>query len=297
MPSADPPSPPNSPSRPPWRSVAIVGVGLIGGSLGLALRKRKLATEVIGVGRRPASLEQARSVGAVDRTTTELRDGVSQAELVVVCAPVGQIAPLVEQLAPHLSAGALITDAGSTKAELVERLERSLPKAARFVGSHPLAGGEKAGPQWADAELFAGRKAIVTPGARATAADVASICGLWRAVGAEVLEMTPVKHDRLLAASSHLPHLVAAALAASTPAEALALVARGWLDTTRIAAGEPALWQDIFAANRANTLAALAGFEELIAAYRGALEAGDDAELLRLLAAGQRNREAANNGG
>jgi prephenate dehydrogenase len=109
--------------------------------------------------------------------------------------------------------------------------------------------------------------------------------------------MTPAKHDRLLAASSHLPHLVAAALAAATPAEALALVARGWLDTTRIAAGEPALWQDIFAANRANTLAALLGFESLLAAYRGALEAGDDAELLRLLAAGQRNREAAHNGG
>jgi prephenate dehydrogenase len=280
-----------------WQRVTIVGVGLIGGSIGLGLRKRGLAKDVIGVGRRQASLDEALAVGAIDRGTTDLATGVGDAELIVVSAPVGQIAPLVEQLAAHCPSDALITDAGSTKAEIVERLAGSLPKTVRFVGSHPLAGGEKAGPQWSDAELFAGRKTIVTPGQHSQRADVDAVCGLWRSLGAEVLELSPAEHDRLLAASSHLPHLVAAALAAATPAEALALVARGWLDTTRIAAGEPALWQDIFAANRKNTLEALANFEQTLATFRQALDASDDAELARLLAVGQRNRERLSNGG
>jgi prephenate dehydrogenase len=178
----------------------------------------------------------------------------------------------------------------------VARLEQSLPKEARFVGSHPLAGGEKSGPLWADAELFAGRKTIVTPASRTPGADVQAASDFWRSLGSEVLELSPAEHDRLLAASSHLPHLVAAALAAATPAEALAVVAGGWLDTTRIAAGAPELWKDILAANRANTLAALARFEQSIATLRLALETRDDAKLIELLAHGQRRRDSVANG-
>jgi len=275
---------------PHWRRVAIVGVGLIGGSIALALRKRGLAQQVVGIGRRAAALEAAKAAGTLDEVTTDLATGVAGADLVVVCAPVGHIAPLVEELAPHCP-HALITDAGSTKAELVARLARSLPKSARFVGGHPLAGGEKSGAHWANADLFVDRKTIVTPAPGTAPQDVRLTSDLWRSVGAQVLEMSPEVHDRLLASSSHLPHLVAAALSAATPADALALVARGWLDTTRIAAGDPALWQEIFAANRANTLAALTAFEDLLAAFRRALETKNDANLTELLAMGQRNRE------
>jgi prephenate dehydrogenase len=284
-------APTTSDFEPPrWRRVAIVGVGLIGGSIALALRKRGLAKEVVGVGRRAASLDVAKAVGTIDEATTELAAGVTGADLVVVCAPVGHIAPLVEELAPHCP-GALITDAGSTKAELVARLAHSLPKSVRFVGSHPLAGGEKSGAHWANADLFVDRKTIVTPTSSVSPSDARLVGDLWRSLGAEVHEMSPDIHDRLLASSSHLPHLVAAALSAATPADALALVARGWLDTTRIAAGDPALWQEIFAANRTNTLTALAAFEDSLAAFRRALETNNDAKLTELLAVGQRNRE------
>lgn len=275
-----------------WNRVAIVGVGLIGGSIGLALRQRKLAGEVIGIGRRAASLRQAEQAGAITSATKNLEAGVAEADLIVVCAPVLQIAPLVEQVAAACPPQALITDAGSTKVEILRRLSKSLPRTARFVGSHPMAGGEKAGAAWASADLFVNRHVIVTPGPRTRDVETKEAADFWRSLGAEVLLMRPAAHDRLVAAISHLPHLVAAALAASTPEAALGQAARGWLDTTRVAGGDPELWRDIFATNRANLLAALARFEKTLAAFRGALEAEEDGRLIGLLAKGKRNRDA-----
>ena len=275
-----------------WDTVAIIGVGLIGGSVGLALRERGLARRVVGIGRRPESLEIARRRGALDEAATELAAGVAAAELIVVCTPVGRIVEHVRQASRHCRAGALITDAGSTKAEIVQALGGSLERGVRFVGSHPLAGSEKTGPAAARADLFEGRLALVTPSATSEPRDVQAVGRLWEALGARVQTMPPDEHDRRLAATSHLPHLAAAALALITPRDSLPLVASGWLDTTRVAAGDVELWAQIFRSNRGHLLQSLAALELVLAEYRQALADDDAARLTSLLTEAKRNRDA-----
>jgi prephenate dehydrogenase len=279
-----------------WDTVAIVGVGLIGGSIGLALRERKLARRVIGIGRRPKSLKTALDGGCVTDTTTSIAEGVKTADLIVVCTPVDLIARQVGEVGQHCYEGCVITDAGSTKAELVLRAERLLadrfPQHLPFVGSHPLAGSEKSGPEAASADLFDGRVVIVTESEVSDHDVVVTIEEFWQSLGARVVRMSPEDHDAALARTSHLPHLVAAALAAATPAELLPLTATGWQDTTRVAAGDEELWRQIFLANREATLKALADFETVLAGFRAALEAADGAKLVDLLAEGKRRRDA-----
>lgn len=272
-----------------WDTVAIVGVGLIGGSIGIDLLRRGLAKNVVGVGRRQATLRTAKRLGAVSSTTLDLAKGVADAELVIVCTPVGRIVEDVRAAALACPSGALVTDAGSTKAAIVSALDgdSALADGVRFVGSHPLAGSEKNGPAAALPDLFKNRTVVVTPTARTRKSDEQAISAFWRSLGAKVVRMSPEEHDRALAATSHLPHLVAAALASATDKQDLALVARGWLDTTRIAGGDPALWEQIFAANRANVLTALGRYEKVLASFRQALKAGNEAELIRLLAEAQ----------
>ncbi|HEV3004990.1 MAG TPA: prephenate dehydrogenase/arogenate dehydrogenase family protein [Pirellulales bacterium] len=279
--------------KPSWDTVAIVGVGLIGGSIGLALRERGLARHVVGIGRGAASLRQARRIGAVTRTTLDLTRGAARAELVIVCTPVGRIAADVCAAAEASRTGALVTDVGSTKAQIVAALDGKLPRQSRFVGSHPLAGGEKSGAAHATTELFVGRTVVVTPTAATANDDFASVAALWHGLGAKVVRMSPDDHDRILAATSHVPHLVASALAAATPQHDLPLAASGWLDTTRVASGDAELWQQIFLSNRAHVLAALGRFDEVLASLRQALERGDDARLAEILAEAKRRRDAA----
>jgi prephenate dehydrogenase len=269
-----------------FENVAIVGVGLIGGSIGLALRERKLAGEVVGIGRREATLESAKKVGAIDRGTTDLAAGVADAKLVIVCTPVDTIAQFALQVAaacPNLS---LITDAGSTKREIVTAVDTGLTgrrSGPRFVGSHPVAGDHRAGVEHARADLLEGRKVVVTPTAESHRAAVLEISAFWRSLGAEVVEMSPAEHDATLAATSHLPHLVATALAAATPSSMLPLAASGWRDTTRVAGGDPKIWSPIFATNRQPVLDALDRFDETIEFLRTALQQHDDATLTEIL--------------
>lgn len=275
-----------------WNTVAIVGVGLIGGSIGLGLRGRGLARRVVGIGRREASLRVARQSGAVDETTLELAQGVAEAELIIVCTPVGRIVTDARSAAQACPPGALMTDVGSTKAEIVAALDGSLPRQVRFVGSHPLAGGERGGPAASVPDLLVGRTVVLTPSAAARKDDCEALDALWTSLGAAVVRMSPADHDRALAAVSHLPHLVASALAAATPPDDLGLAATGWHDTTRVAAGDPDLWQQIFGSNRAELLSALARYERVLASLRRALEQGDDEELIKLLTEAKRNRDA-----
>ena len=204
-----------------WDTVAIVGVGLIGGSIGMALRQKNLAKNVVGIGRRQASLRVARRVGAVSHTTIDIDKGVAEAELVIVCSPVGRIVEHVRQAARHCPEKTLITDAGSTKQSIVDALDGSLDRGCRFLGSHPLAGSEKAGAANAAADLFDGRLAILTPTKNTRAEDFDLLEQFWQSLGSVVIQMTPEEHDQALALTSHLPHMAAAALALTVPRKVL----------------------------------------------------------------------------
>jgi prephenate dehydrogenase len=279
-----------------YDTVAIIGVGLIGGSIGLALLKRQISRHVIGIGRNSNSLNKALAGGCVTKATTDLRTGVKQAQLIVVCTPVDQIAAHVAEAGRHCPFGSPITDVGSTKAAWIPAAEAGLISRfgtqVPFVGSHPIAGSEKTGPEAASADMFESRTVVVTPTPASDPDSTAAIECFWQLLGARVVRMNPEEHDRSLAYTSHLPHLVAAALAHSTPPDELDLTGTGWQDTTRIAAGDAELWRQILLANRGGTLLALADFERVLVEYRSALESADGAKLAELLAEGKRRRDA-----
>ncbi|MCU0876310.1 MAG: prephenate dehydrogenase/arogenate dehydrogenase family protein [Pirellulaceae bacterium] len=280
---------------PRWDTVAIVGVGLIGGSIGLALRSRQLARRVVGIGRREASLRTAAELGCIDEHATDIARGVAGAEFVVVCTPVEQVPEQIALAARHALPGAILTDAGSTKETLVAETEALLEQAAagprRFVGSHPLAGSEKTGPAAARAELFVDRPVIVTPTVSSDAITVTEVEAFWQALGGRTVRMSPAEHDAALARTSHFPHLLASALAAATPEGLLSLTGSGWRDTTRIAAGDVELWRQILLGNASHTLKALADFETVLSRLRLALEAADGPKLAEILAEGKRRRD------
>lgn len=275
-----------------WPTVAIVGVGLIGGSIGRALLTRKLAARVIGVGRSPASLDAARRTGAVTETAVDPA-AVADADLVVVATGVKSIPRLLDAVDRVIEPGTLVTDAGSTKASIVAAWEKSRrSRRGRFVGSHPLAGSHRRGPEAADPELFTGRVTVVTPAAATPPADVEAIGSLWAALGATVFVMNPREHDRIVAATSHAPHVMAAALAAATPPAALPFTAGGWRDTTRIASGDAELWADILLDNAAAVTAAVKRVETAAARILAAVEAGDRRRLVTLLTRAKDARDA-----
>ncbi len=257
-------------------TVAIVGVGLIGGSIGLALRARGLAERVVGVGRNLKTLQQAQDRGIIDQATTDLEAGVADAEVVVVCTPVCRIPQDVRRAAQAVAAGALVTDAGSTKRQIVESVESQLAGSEVFVGAHPIAGSERAGAVHASAGLLHDRVCVLTPTPRTSAARLQQARDFWGGLGCRMLEMSPTEHDEVLAYTSHLPHALAAALASSVPAEWLALAAGAYRDGTRVAAADAGLWTAIFRDNRGPLLKALGTLEERVAAFKYAVMTDDE---------------------
>ena len=249
-----------------FRKITIVGVGLLGGSIGLAVKRRKLAREVAGFVRRSASLKDCEKAGAVDYATTDLLATVSSADLVILCTPLAQMRPLAKQFLPALKRGAIITDVGSVKAGVVRELESLIQKSgAHFVGSHPMAGAEKTGVAAARENLFESAVCVLTPTKKSNAAAVRKLEQFWKSLGARVLKLDAVQHDLLVGRSSHLPHVVAATLAnlvlnPANPKTQEALCATGFRDTTRIASGSPEMWRDIALANRKNLAKSVDGF-------------------------------------
>ena len=263
------------------QKVGLIGVGLLGGSIGLALKARRLADRVEGYVRREASVAECERFGVVDRATTDLLSVVKDADLVILCTPIAQMRALVEQFAGTLKPGAIVTDVGSVKGSVVAELEPLCAKAgAQFVGSHPMAGAEKTGPAAARAELFEKAVCVVTPGAKTPVKLVKQVEDFWAAIGGKPLRLAPDQHDSLVARSSHLPHVVAAELAnyvlsPAHPKEQATLCATGFRDTTRIAAGSPEMWRDIALANRKHLARVLGVFIEDLQEFQLALERGD----------------------
>jgi prephenate dehydrogenase len=286
-----------------WSKITIVGVGLLGGSLGLALKRRGLADQIDGVVRRRATIAECLEVGAVDRATCELPRGVEGADLVVLCTPLSQMRRLAEQMLPALQPGAVVTDVGSVKGPVVEALEPLVARAgAHFVGSHPMAGAETTGVRHARADLFEQAVCVLTPTPRSDADALRQVEQLWQAVGAKVLQLPPGVHDELVSRASHLPHVVAAGLAhyvlspAHPPEQAL-LCANGFRDTTRIASGSPTMWRDIALANRENLARVLGVFIDDLREFQLALANADEPAIEEFFEQAKRRRDQWRGGG
>jgi prephenate dehydrogenase len=264
-----------------FQKISIVGVGLLGGSIGLAARQRGLAGEVAGYVRRASSLKDCEEAGAVDYATTDLLAAVSNADLVVLCTPLAQMRELTEQLLPALKRGALVTDVGSVKADVVRTLESLVNKAgAYFVGGHPMAGGEKMGVAAAREDLFKNALCVLTPTKKSNPNVVRKLEAFWKSLGAKILKLDAAQHDLFVSRSSHLPHVVAAALASlvlnpAVPKAQVELCATGFRDTTRIASGSPEMWRDIALANRKNIARSVDAFAAELKKFQTALKYGD----------------------
>lgn len=276
------------------RRLAVVGVGLLGGSIAQGARRRGLAREIVGVGRDDARLAPALADGTLDRATTDLAEGVRDADFVVLAAPVSTIEAMLPSVAAAVAPEAIVTDVGSTKAGIVRAAAR-LPR-LQFVGSHPMAGSERSGYGVARPDLLEGATVIVTPGDAAVPAVVKEVCAFWERLGAgRVVTLDPAAHDRAVAAISHLPHLVACALVdavARHEPSAFALAGRGFRDTTRIAAGDVEMWEQIFLENRAALAECARVFQAALDDLLRAAETGDAAALRAGLARIKARREA-----
>ena len=263
-------------TAPRWPRLTVVSPGLIGGSIARGVRARRLAGEVVVVARHQAAVQAVLDAGAADRGTTDLAAGVAGASVVVLCAPVGALPAHIRAAWPHLAPGAVLTDAGSVKRGVVEAA-RACPMRAgvSFVGGHPMAGSERSGFEASTADLFEGRVALVTPTSDTPEPAVSAVTALWEGLGSTVRRLSAETHDQLVAQISHLPHLAAYALVSAADGDALPLVGRGFVDTTRIAASAEGLWTDIFRENRGALLDALDRYEGVLARWRELVARGD----------------------
>ncbi|MFO1497717.1 MAG: prephenate dehydrogenase/arogenate dehydrogenase family protein [Verrucomicrobiota bacterium] len=283
--------------RMPWQKVTVVGVGLLGGSLGLALKERGLAKQVCGYVRRESSIVECEKLGVVGWATRDLLQAVNDADLVVLCTPLAQMRDLTQAMSPGLKRGALVTDVGSVKASVVQLIEPLVSAAgACFVGSHPMAGAEKMGAAHARSTLFVDSACVVTPTSQSKREAVQQVQDLWNSVGARVMLLSPELHDEFVSRSSHLPHVVAAELAnyVLSPAyarEQALLCATGFRDTTRIASGSPEMWRDIAMANRKNLARVLGVFIEDLQEFQLALERGDTKVIQEFFATAKHRRD------
>lgn len=274
-----------------FRRVTIIGVGLIGGSLGLRIRQKKVAEKVVGVVRRKASIQKVLDAKAVDEVTTDLAEGIGRSEMVVIATPVGSMAEQIKSLVPLVKPATVITDVGSVKSSIISAVEKILPKGIFFVGSHPLAGSEKSGIEHAHAELFDKTLCVLTTTPKTNPRAFRKVRDLWEGLGIEVRVLSPSEHDLILARTSHIPHLAALALVTSLQNGDESFVASGFRDTTRIAASNVSMWRDVFLANRKAILKGLKVFDSSLARLKALIEEEEEEKLLQELERLQARRE------
>lgn len=278
--------------------LVVVGVGLIGGSFAAALRRAGQVGEIVGVGRSADSKREALERGLIDRAESDWAAALAGADLVLLAVPVGQMDVVMSQMLPHLPPHTVVTDAGSTKGDVVAAARRCFgDRVGQFVPGHPIAGAERSGPQAARADLYERRRVVLTPLAENGGAAIELVRQAWLACGALLTVTTPEHHDRWLASVSHLPHLLSFALVSDLAVrpnaeEIFNLAGGGFRDFTRIAASHPEMWRDIFFANREALLTELSAYEAELARYRALIEAGDAAGLEALIGTAREARTA-----
>ncbi|RLL51955.1 prephenate dehydrogenase/arogenate dehydrogenase family protein [Mariprofundus sp. EBB-1] len=282
----------------PIQHMVVIGTGLIGGSLSLALRKAALVERVTGVGRSRANLELAKELGIVDDWTHDIAEAVRGADMVVVAVPMSAYASVFKTMAPHLSATTIITDVGSTKQSAMIEARSYLSDSSRFVAGHPIAGTEQSGAGAAFAELFDGRLCILTPDADTRADAVQRVQEMWKVVGSRVMCMAPAEHDDFLAAVSHLPHLAAFALVNAVRKQGneehdpFEFAAGGFRDFTRIASSSPQMWRDIALCNRDAVIRQVDALQDELNSLKDALRSDDGEQLLEHFSSAKQARDA-----
>lgn len=273
------------------KHVTVIGVGLLGGSVALAIKAHDPSVRIAGVGRRKVSLDAALEVGAIDTAHFDPAECVGQSDLVILATPVGAFAEHLRSAAPALKSGALVTDVGSTKVRVVRLADRILGPDGPFVGSHPMAGSEQKGVRFSRADLFAGATCIITPTSETAPPVSDAIEAFWESIGMRVVRRSPGAHDRAVARISHLPHILAGLLMLLPGKNDLDVSASGFRDVTRLASGDPEMWRDILLTNRGAVLAAMDRFARDTSVLREMIDRGDGQAIEKFLARAQRRRD------
>ncbi len=271
-----------------FKKVAIVGVGLIGGSIALGIKKNRLAREIVGIARHKRTLRRAKKIGAIDRGSQNI-SMVKDADLIILAVPVNTIFRLAKKISKLAKKDSIVTDVGSTKVKIVSKLERLFPD---YIGTHPLAGSQKSGIMHACSRLFRGSVCILTPTPRTKFKVLLVVRRFWQVLGAKTVSLSPKQHDRILSFVSHLPHLVAFNFMNSIPKNYLQFAASGLKDTTRIASSVPELWQDIFLTNTKEVLKALVRFDKSLHRFRKLLTRKDRRALYRFMSKAKQKRDS-----
>lgn len=280
------------------KRIVIYGVGLIGGSIGLALKQFGFKGKIIGVGRRWSSLKNAIDAKAIDLATMDLKEALDDAEILIICTPVDSIALIVKEAIKFATDGCIITDVGSTKKQLVEQIEKVIPGNLYFIGAHPMAGSHKTGVESASATLFRNTISILTPTESTNREALEVVSSLWKAIGARVEYLSPEDHDLFVAAVSHAPHILACALVQVVSKverdgkDAINYAATGFADMTRIAGGSPDIWKAIFLQNAEMTSLMLEKIENEIAEFRSLLNNKDEQKLIEKLKQAKQIRDS-----
>ncbi|MDD3375639.1 MAG: prephenate dehydrogenase [Candidatus Omnitrophica bacterium] len=274
-----------------FKKVTIIGIGLLGGSIGMAMKKNHLVHEVLGVSRRQATLGYALKKKIVDNATSNIVKSVRGADLVVLATPVQTILTLLANIGKHLKRGCIVMDVGSTKTSIVQAAEKSLPSHAFFVGTHPLAGSEKKGVEFSDPDLFNKSFCIITPTDKTNKQAKEKVEALWTRMGSFVKNVSPDEHDNILAFTSHVPHLLAYAMIDAVPGKYLEYGSTGLKDTTRIAGSSPQLWNDICMENSKNVLPVLDEVVKILSGYRKAITSKDETVLIEQLKRAKSKRD------
>lgn len=274
-----------------FRKVAIVGVGLIGASVGMAIKKRSLAREVVGVARKDATIDAAIKQGAINSGTKDIKEAVKDADLIILATPVNAIIEAFPILNAHARRGCIVTDVGSTKGLIVDQAQKNLHPSFLFVGSHPLAGSEKSGPQFGNSELFVNTTCVMTPTDKTNRLAKEKVKQFWSQLGANVRFISPSEHDEILGYISHLPHLMAYSLAKAIPEQFFSYATQSLRDTTRIAASDPKMWNDICISNTKNILKSLDEYIKVLGGIRKAIVDADQQGLTETFTQAKAARE------